>query len=71
MPVRCPICKALLTPQTSAHRPFCSARCKTIDLGNWLTEAYRVPIEDEDDLIAEAEREGLPPLSSRKPIGDA
>jgi hypothetical protein len=24
-------------------RPFCSERCRTIDLGNWAAEAYRVP----------------------------
>ncbi len=27
--------------------PFCSFRCQTIDLGNWLSEAYRIP--DGDD----------------------
>ena len=25
------------------HRPFCNERCKMIDLGQWATEAYRVP----------------------------
>lgn len=37
----CPICKREL-PQgiaTKTH-PFCSARCKTIDLGNWLGDGY-------------------------------
>ena len=31
-------------------RPFCSRRCKIIDLGNWLDEVYRisVPVEDEE-----------------------
>jgi hypothetical protein len=28
--------------------PFCSARCKTIDLGRWLNEEYRVPVQPED-----------------------
>lgn len=30
------------------HRPFCSSRCKTIDLGRWLDESYRIstPVAD-------------------------
>jgi uncharacterized protein len=28
-------------------RPFCSERCKTIDLGDWAAERYRVPAEDQ------------------------
>jgi endogenous inhibitor of DNA gyrase (YacG/DUF329 family) len=36
--------------------PFCSRRCRTIDLGNWLDEQYRVPVsdasEDEDGALA-------------------
>ena len=29
-------------------RPFCSERCKMIDLGAWAAESYRVPAEEED-----------------------
>jgi endogenous inhibitor of DNA gyrase (YacG/DUF329 family) len=29
--------------------PFCSRRCKTIDLGRWLGEAYRIPADGEID----------------------
>jgi endogenous inhibitor of DNA gyrase (YacG/DUF329 family) len=41
--VSCPHC-GKPTPWTSAnaHRPFCSERCKTIDLGQWATESYRI-----------------------------
>jgi endogenous inhibitor of DNA gyrase (YacG/DUF329 family) len=38
----CPICKkavALGDPDF----PFCSERCREIDLGNWATEKYRIP----------------------------
>lgn len=42
----CPICGK---PVDRAHRPFCSARCKTIDLGRWLDGDYRLPSEDEPD----------------------
>jgi hypothetical protein len=29
----------------SAHRPFCSERCRLIDLGAWLAEQHRIPDE--------------------------
>jgi endogenous inhibitor of DNA gyrase (YacG/DUF329 family) len=32
--------------------PFCSPRCKTIDLGRWLGETYRLPAEDSEDAPA-------------------
>jgi endogenous inhibitor of DNA gyrase (YacG/DUF329 family) len=44
----CPICKK---PTDPVQRPFCSARCKDVDLGKWLSGSYAVPgppIEDED-----------------------
>ncbi len=42
--VPCPRCSALapFTPE-NPWRPFCSERCKLIDLGNWASESYRVP----------------------------
>ena len=40
----CPICGAEVTPRSANKAfPFCSARCKSIDLGKWLNEDYRVP----------------------------
>ena len=30
-------------PAEAAHRPFCSDRCRLLDLGKWLGEEYRVP----------------------------
>jgi endogenous inhibitor of DNA gyrase (YacG/DUF329 family) len=50
--IRCPICaRTCDIPDDAPHRPFCSARCKTIDLGNWLGEAYRIsrPISADDE----------------------
>lgn len=38
---RCPQCKTEL-PAEAEHAPFCSARCKDVDLGSWLVEGYRV-----------------------------
>jgi endogenous inhibitor of DNA gyrase (YacG/DUF329 family) len=42
------------------HRPFCSQRCRTIDLGGWLTGAYRVSRAiEEEDLDEGVSRRGL------------
>jgi len=49
--VRCPQCggDALWVPE-NPWRPFCTERCKQIDLGAWATESYRIPVEvDPDD----------------------
>ena len=45
--VPCPRCgrPAAFAPENK-WRPFCSERCRTIDLGNWGNERYRVPAED-------------------------
>lgn len=37
--MKCPICKKKVSPQ-DPFMPFCSERCKTIDLGNWASEKY-------------------------------
>jgi len=38
----CPICKKAVT-LGDPDFPFCSERCREIDLGNWATEKYRIP----------------------------
>jgi uncharacterized protein len=43
--LRCPVCDQPLDPKTSPAMPFCSLRCKQIDLGRWLSERYTMPIE--------------------------
>ena len=44
--VACPRCgqPALFSPE-NPWRPFCSERCKMIDLGAWASDTYRVPAE--------------------------
>ena len=37
---RCPICKE---PTETAYRPFCSARCRDVDLSRWLRGGYAIP----------------------------
>ena len=46
--VTCPQCGAPVpwAPE-SRFRPFCSERCRLIDLGAWASESYRVPVADE------------------------
>ena len=43
---RCPVCgKSAAEPL----RPFCSERCRQVDLGRWLSGGYAIPAEPEQD----------------------
>ncbi len=53
-PARCPICRKAVH---EAYRPFCSKRCADIDLQRWLSGAYVIPGEPEEEGDAGA----LPP----------
>lgn len=47
--VACPICgSAVAWIPGNRWKPFCSERCKLIDLGQWATEKYRVPAETQE-----------------------
>jgi endogenous inhibitor of DNA gyrase (YacG/DUF329 family) len=54
---KCPICKKPTDSDKDADFPFCSDRCRLLDLGAWASETYVVcdPIFDEED-VAEADR---------------
>jgi endogenous inhibitor of DNA gyrase (YacG/DUF329 family) len=43
---KCPICKA---EAVHAYRPFCSERCKLVDLHKWFSEEYTIPIMEDDE----------------------
>lgn len=47
---QCPLCK-----KDTVHefRPFCSARCKQVDLGKWFTEQYVIPGESLEEIVPE------------------
>ena len=46
--VACPTCgKAVAWNAESRFRPFCSERCKLIDLGAWASESYRAPVSED------------------------
>jgi hypothetical protein len=47
MSVHCPICQRQFEPEDSPAMPFCSERCRLIDLGRWLDEDYGLGIERE------------------------
>lgn len=53
--LRCPICKKVVK-NGAAEFPFCSARCRTIDLGKWASGAYVIPspVTDADEQIRES-----------------
>jgi endogenous inhibitor of DNA gyrase (YacG/DUF329 family) len=55
--LHCPTCKKLVTA-ADADFPFCSDRCRVIDLGKWASGEYKItsPILD-PDLLEDLERE--------------
>jgi endogenous inhibitor of DNA gyrase (YacG/DUF329 family) len=52
--LHCPICKKVVK-SGDPEFPFCSNRCRTIDLGKWASGAYVIPspVTDADELIAD------------------
>ena len=57
--MKCPICKKEV-PLDGEFMPFCSDRCRIIDLGNWASEKYVVstpidPLAEGDDEIGHDE----------------
>jgi endogenous inhibitor of DNA gyrase (YacG/DUF329 family) len=61
--VRCPICDRVMQGQSTGEWPqfpFCSARCRLIDLGRWLGGEYRVIPEAEGRTPAEIKETEIP-----------
>jgi endogenous inhibitor of DNA gyrase (YacG/DUF329 family) len=49
--VPCPACRQpALYSERNPYRPFCSARCRGVDLVAWATESYRVPVKVSADV---------------------
>lgn len=57
--MKCPICKKEIT-QESAFFPFCSERCKIIDLGNWASEKYVISTPVQADEESENDERDAP-----------
>jgi len=59
--MECPICKKSVPippeGQPPGPYPFCSERCKLIDLGRWLGGKYQIPVEISPDDNSESEVE--------------
>lgn len=59
--VACPQCGARVVWDAAAKfRPFCSERCKLIDLGAWASESYRIPVAGEAATEMPEEDAGAP-----------
>jgi hypothetical protein len=56
--LRCPICKKAVK-STDPEFPFCSDRCRLIDLGKWSSGEYVIssPVQDAEELIQEGDLE--------------
>jgi hypothetical protein len=58
--LRCPICKRAVK-SADADFPFCSDRCRTVDLGKWASGGYVIssPVSDAEDLVQDRSPEDL------------
>jgi endogenous inhibitor of DNA gyrase (YacG/DUF329 family) len=56
--VKCPVCRSHVVFEDNPFRPFCSERCKLIDLGAWAGEKYRIPGAPVEEDPAEETDEG-------------
>lgn len=60
--VSCPTCQRPVEWSTEAPwRPFCSERCKLIDLGAWVSEQRAIPGEDLSPAVGDEIGAGIPP----------
>ena len=55
MRIKCPTCKTETTWEENPSRPFCSERCRLVDLGRWAFEDYRIPVEEDEEEEEEKE----------------
>lgn len=46
MQIKCPVCSKKTSLKNNQWRPFCSERCKLIDLGKWALEEYTIAGQD-------------------------
>ena len=62
--VKCPTCQREIDWSESPFRPFCSERCRLIDLGGWLTEKHAIAGDPAPDEAGQAG-------GGREPDGDS
>ena len=56
--VRCPTCRREVDWEGNQYRPFCSERCRILDLAAWADERYRIPGEPVPAEPTQADDEG-------------
>ncbi len=60
--IPCPQCgKASIYSPENRFRPFCSERCRLIDLGEWASEGYQIPVESDIDDFSSADQDNPMP----------
>ena len=65
--VACPTCgQSVPWTPASPWRPFCSERCKLVDLGAWASEQYRVPVVEDKDALEEGPPSGSDPQAPER-----
>lgn len=52
MQIKCPTCDNLIVWEETPYRPFCSEKCKLIDLGAWASEKYRVELKEKSEKLS-------------------
>ena len=57
--VRCPVCKKDV-PFDDPNMPFCSDRCRLIDLGNWASEKYSIAMPGGENEMEERDEADEP-----------
>lgn len=62
MKIKCPICRKIAKWEGNPFKPFCSERCKLIDLGEWLTERYSIS----EPVLEGEDKEGSEEIASEK-----
>jgi endogenous inhibitor of DNA gyrase (YacG/DUF329 family) len=59
MVIICPICRKKTTWKENPCRPFCSERCKLVDLGKWVSEEYRIKGKEDSEKQTEEKRQQI------------
>jgi endogenous inhibitor of DNA gyrase (YacG/DUF329 family) len=59
--MKCPICHQETTWQDNPNRPFCSERCKLLDLGQWAEGGYRINGDPPSEIEPHKEKESIEP----------
>jgi endogenous inhibitor of DNA gyrase (YacG/DUF329 family) len=57
--MKCPICRQTITWEENPNRPFCSERCRLVDLGNWASGQYSVPAEETNTEETDKEEQNV------------